>query len=76
MTSSTPLSPRREALNAILHVRQSYPNANLDEGTWDKIVTLSWESRTLSGDRRELQRALRAVLLEASRDGGGGDATA
>jgi hypothetical protein len=75
MAASTPLSPRQEALNSILQVRQSHPNATLDADTWDKIVTIAWDNRTNSGDRREIQRALREVLLDASREGGS-DATA
>lgn len=76
MTSSTPPSPRQEALHSILRVRQAYPNVTLDIDAWDKIVAIAWDNRTHSGDRREIQRALRAVLLEASREKGVDDATA
>lgn len=76
MTGSTPLSPRQEALNSILQVRKSMPAATIDPDVWDKIVTTAWDNRSHSGDRREIQRSLREILLEASRDGGASDATA
>lgn len=67
MTQSKPLSPRQEALNSILRVSETYPGATIDAGTWDKIASIAWDSRMQAGDRREIQRELRAVLLEASR---------
>jgi hypothetical protein len=67
MTQSKPLSPRQEALNSILRVRETYPGATIGTDTWDKLVSIAWDSRMQAGDRREIQRDMRAVLLEASR---------
>jgi hypothetical protein len=74
MTQSRPLSPRQGALDSILEVRKTYPGATIDADTWDKLVGIAWDNRTQTGDRREIQRSLREVLLEASRTGGSGDA--
>lgn len=75
MSQSRPVSPRQEALNSILKVRETYPGATIDPDTWDKLISIAWDDRMQSGDRREIQRNLREVLLEASRTGGD-DATA
>jgi hypothetical protein len=75
MMQSKPLSPRQEALNSILQVRATYPSAVIDVDTWDRLVGIAWDNRTQTGDRREIQRSLREVLLEASRTGGSNDAT-
>lgn len=74
MTHSRPLSPRQEALNSILKVRETYPDATIDADTWDKLIGIAWDTRTQTGDRREIQRSLRKVLLEASRTEGRDDA--
>ena len=74
MMQPRPLSPRQEALNSILEVRERYPGATIDTGTWDKLVGIAWDNRAQTGDRREIQRSLREVLLEASRIGGSDDA--
>lgn len=74
MTQSRPLAPRQEALDSILQVRETYPGATIDSDTWDKLVGIAWDNRTQTGDRREIQRSLREVLLEASRTGGSDDA--
>jgi hypothetical protein len=74
MTQPRPLSSRQEALSSILQVRETYPGATIDTDTWDKLVSIAWDNRTQTGDRREIQRSLRAVLLEASRIGGSDDA--
>lgn len=70
-----PLSPRQEALNSILQVRATYPSAVIDIDTWARLVGIAWDNRTQTGDRREIQRSLREVLLEASRTEGSSDAT-
>jgi hypothetical protein len=67
MYQSKQLSPRQEALNSILRVCETYPGATIDTDTWDRIVTIAWDGRMQTGDRREIQRDLRTVLLEASR---------
>lgn len=64
------LSPRQEALSSILQERTEYPGATIEPDVWDKLVTIAWDARTQSGDRRDVQRALRAVLLEAARQQG------
>ena len=74
MTQSRPLSPRQEALNSILQVRQAYPGPTIDTDAWDKLVSIAWDNRTQTGDRREVQRNLREVLLDVSRSGGGDNA--
>jgi hypothetical protein len=74
MMQSKALSPRQEALDSILQVRATYTGATIDADTWDKIVGIAWDSRMQAGDRREIQRSLRAVLLEAARTGGSHDA--
>jgi hypothetical protein len=74
MAQSRTLSPRQEALNSILQVRQTYIGATIDTDTWDRLVGIAWDNRTQTGDRREIQRSLREVLLEASRTGGNDDA--
>jgi len=75
MSGSKPISPREEALKAILAVRASLPGPRIDTTTWDALVELAWENRTQEGDRREIQRNLRQVLLQASRGQEPTDAT-
>lgn len=75
MMQPRPLSPREEALNSILQVRATYPSAVIDIDTWARLVGIAWDNRTQMGDRREIQRSLREVLLEASRTEGSSDAT-
>ena len=65
--SQTPLSPRQEALNSILAVRADLAQPVINSETWDRIVTIAWDHRTAAADRREIQRELRQVLLEATR---------
>ena len=67
------LSPRQEALNSILQERAEYPTATIETHVWDQLVTIAWENRTHAGDRREIQRTIRQVLLEAARNSGDGD---
>jgi hypothetical protein len=74
MSQSIPLSPRQEALNSILQVCTTYPSATISPGIWDKLVGIAWENRTQAGDRREIQRHLRQVLLESARNGNLDDA--
>lgn len=73
--SSTPPSPRQEALNAVLMVREAYANASINPSTWDRLLEIAWENRTQVGDRREIQRNLRQVLLESTRNRDANDAT-
>lgn len=69
MTDQAPLSPRQEALDSILHVSAAMPDVAIDAETWNQLVGIAWAHRTNTGDRREVQRELREVLLEASRKG-------
>lgn len=67
------LSPRQEALNSILQVRAEYSGASIETHVWDQLVNIAWDGRTQSGDRREIQRSIRQVLLEAARQQGDAD---
>jgi hypothetical protein len=69
MTHSNQISPRSEAINSIIEVRGKAEGATIMPQSWDKIVGIAWENRTLVGDRRDVQRELRQVLLESTRDG-------
>lgn len=64
-------SPRQAALDAIEEVRATRQRVTLDSVAWGKIVTIAWDNRAQTRDRREVQRDLRTVLLEASVNGGG-----
>jgi hypothetical protein len=70
MSNQTPISPRQEALDAIKRARGGIADPSISESAWDSIVGIAWENRSQMGDRRETQRDLRDVLLEASREGG------
>lgn len=74
MSSQTPISPRQEALDAIKRVRADVVDPSIPEDAWAAIVGVAWEHRSQLGDRREIQRELRELLLEASREGGAGSA--
>jgi hypothetical protein len=74
MSQPRPPSPREEALNAVLRVRETYPNATISPDTWDTLLEIAWENRSQMGDRREIQRHLRQVLLESTRNGNSDDA--
>lgn len=65
---STP-SPRQEALRAVQDVRESLADPVISKDAWATLVGLAWDSRSIAGDRRETQRALRDTLLAATRDG-------
>jgi hypothetical protein len=67
-------SPRQEALYAILETSAEMGDATISDSVWDKLVTIAWDNRHHVGDRRDVQRQVRATLLEASREGGGSDA--
>ena len=68
MTHATPLSPRTEALKSILEVRATSSDATIDPDTWEQLVDVAWDNRAQIGDRREIQRELREVLLKSTRD--------
>lgn len=75
MSGTTPGSPREEALRAILQVRGSMTTPRIDVDSWETIVDIAWDSRTIEGDRREALRQLRNVLLKAARTAEANDAT-
>jgi len=77
MSHPTPISPREEALRAILQTREGHESSEhmtIDMMTWDKMVAIAWDNRSQLGDRREVQRELRSALL-AGLGTGGDDAT-
>lgn len=67
MSGATSGSPREEALKAILQVRESMTKPRIDVDSWETMVDIAWDSRTIEGDRREAIRKLRNVLLNAAR---------
>lgn len=68
MTRSTPISPRTEALKSILEMREAYMVSTIDPDTWRKLVDVAWDNRAQVGDRREIQRELREILLMSTKD--------
>lgn len=68
MSHSNQISPRSEAINSIIEVRAKTEAATIEPQTWEKIVGIAWEHRTWVGDRRDVQRELRQVLLESTRE--------
>lgn len=70
MSNTTPISPRQEALNAIKRAKSEVADPSISDSAWESIVGIAWEHRAQTGDRRDIQRDLRVVLLEASREGG------
>lgn len=63
------MSPRQEALDAILQTRGIADNTTISAEAWEKLVTLAWDKRTHVGDRREIRREVRRILLEDGRRG-------
>lgn len=61
------LSPRHEALTAIEAVRAQRPDSVIDDDAWAKIIGLAWDARSEVGSRRDVQAAIREVLLSATR---------
>lgn len=75
MNSEQRLSPRQEALDAILATSADTPGTTIGRSSWGKLVSLAWDNRSHVGDRRDIQRELRSILLEASREGSTDHAT-
>jgi hypothetical protein len=69
ITSQRP-SPRREALAAILQTHGLLDDPLLTPDAWEKLITLAWDRRTHVGDRREIRREVRDILLETARADG------
>ncbi|GIG53334.1 hypothetical protein Dac01nite_00860 [Demequina activiva] len=57
-------SPREEALVAILKTRSDTEGAEISPAAWSKLVAHAWDRRNHLGDRREIQREIKRVLLE------------
>lgn len=70
MTTSHRPSPRQEALAAILQTHRQLDDPLLTADAWEKLITLAWDNRTHVGDRREIRRDVRSILLESARAGG------
>lgn len=68
MSSSERLSPRQEALNAILETRGIAETTTVSTHGWERLVALAWDKRTHVGDRREIRREIRRILLEDGRE--------
>lgn len=71
MSSSQRPSPRQEALTAILETHELLDDILLDAAAWEKLVSLAWDNRSHVGDRREIRREMKNILLAAARPGGG-----
>lgn len=67
MNEKASISPRNEALATILGVRSTLPDATISEDDWGALVDIAWGARATFGDRREVQRQIRDVLLRTSR---------
>lgn len=62
-------SPRQEALYAILETSASLDRVLIDEVAWERLITLAWDNRSHVGDRREIRRQIRNILIESDRAG-------
>ena len=60
-------SPREEALESILETRLEAEVALISDAAWEKLVAHAWERRAHVGDRREIQREVKRILLEDAR---------
>lgn len=67
MSQPHQISPREEALKAILRVHEAIADPLTTDTAWTKMLDLAWENRTHDDDRVSIQRELRQILLEASR---------
>lgn len=65
------LSPREEALQAVLSSQASSEESGLSDSAWEKLVSLAWDHRAHAGDRREIRKKVREILVEDMRRGGG-----
>ena len=70
MSTSQRPSPRQEALTAILQTHELLDDSLLNANVWEKLITLAWDHRTHVGERREIRRDVRSILLEAARADG------
>ena len=57
-------SPREEALRAVLSSQPESGEAGLSAMSWEKLVGLAWENRAHAGDRREIRKQVREILIE------------
>lgn len=63
-------SPRQEALYAILETQATTEDTTISETAWNKLVTLAWDTRSHVGDRREIRRQIKAILMDDARMAG------
>lgn len=70
MTDPKRPSPRQEALAAILETQAQQERTLIPADVWEKLIALAWDNRAHVGDRREIRRQVRAVLLAARHRGG------
>ena len=61
-------SPREEALEAILATRMSTEGAKITPSAWAQLVAHAWDQRAHVGDRRDIQREVKRILLDDSRE--------
>lgn len=67
MSTEHRISPREEAIKAILKVHESLIEPLTTDVAWEKMLDLAWDNRTHESDRTQIQRELRQILLDASR---------
>lgn len=65
------LSPREEALEAVLSSQAASEESGLSDLAWEKLVSLAWENRAHAGDRREIRKRVREILVEDLHRAGG-----
>jgi len=61
------ISPREEAIKAILRAHGKLADPLTSDVAWEKMIDLAWDNRTHDADRAQIQRELRQILLDASR---------
>lgn len=67
MSGMQRLSPRQEALDAILSTRSELDATLISEPAWEKLVAVAWDNRSHAGDRRDIRREVRGILHETGR---------
>ena len=70
MSGTQRLSPRQEALDAILLTRAELDATLVSEAAWEKLVAVAWDNRSHAGERRDIRREVRNVLHETGRGEG------
>jgi len=65
------LSPREEALQAVLASQATATKPGLSDLAWEKLVALAWDNRAHAGDRREIRKVVREIIIEDLHRSGG-----